>query len=73
MLGGESGRRRRSTTSTCGKMTGARSSGGIQGSRNGRALIMTYVIVDAVLGLLIGAVCLSIPQLVRLPRQRPAI
>jgi hypothetical protein len=41
-------------------MTGASSSRGIQGSRNGRALIMTYVIVDAVLGLLIGAVCLSI-------------
>jgi hypothetical protein len=30
-----------------------------------------YVIVDAVLGLLCGAACLSIPQLVRVHRQRP--
>ncbi|HTZ30698.1 MAG TPA: hypothetical protein VMC83_42310 [Streptosporangiaceae bacterium] len=32
---------------------------------------MDYPIVDAVLGLLIGAACLSIPQLVRIHRQRP--
>ena len=32
---------------------------------------MDYAIVDAVLGLLIGAACLSIPQLVRVHRQRP--
>jgi hypothetical protein len=32
---------------------------------------MNYAIVDAVLGLLIGAACIGIPQLVRKRRQRP--
>lgn len=32
---------------------------------------MNYAVVDAVLGLLIGAACLGIPQLVRKRRQRP--
>lgn len=32
---------------------------------------MDYPVVDAILGLLIGAACLSIPQLVRVHRQRP--
>jgi hypothetical protein len=32
---------------------------------------MDYAVVDSVLGLLIGAACLSIPQLVRIHRQRP--
>lgn len=32
---------------------------------------MDYAVVDAVLGLLIGAACIGIPQLVRKRRQRP--
>lgn len=32
---------------------------------------MDWAVVDAVLGLLIGAACLSIPQLVRIHRQQP--
>jgi hypothetical protein len=32
---------------------------------------MKYAIVDAILGLVIGAACLSISQLVRIHRQRP--
>jgi hypothetical protein len=34
-------------------------------------LAMDYPVVDAVIGLVIGAACLSIPQLVRIHRQRP--
>lgn len=34
--------------------------------------VMDYVVVDAVLGLLIGVACIGIPQLVRKRRQRPA-
>jgi hypothetical protein len=32
---------------------------------------MDYAVVDSVLGFLIGAACLSIPQVVRIHRQRP--
>jgi hypothetical protein len=32
---------------------------------------MDYPVVDGILGLLIGALCLTIPQLVRIHRQRP--
>lgn len=32
---------------------------------------MDYAVVDAILGLLIGAACIGIPQLVRKRRQRP--